>query len=107
MKSLISGEQSPPNTMLVCLVSTATERRGVHYSGIELWARLSPPNDGALPLYCALQKIGFQLPPLPFILVFYFSLPFPTWLLPEDQGVRGGLLHGSLQTPASQCYLNV
>lgn len=92
MKSLISGEQSPPNTILVCLVSPATERLGVHCSGIELWARLAPPSDRAFLLYCALQKISFQLLPLPFILAFYFSLPFPTWLLPEDQGGEGRVI---------------
>lgn len=43
----------------------------------------------------------------------YFFSSFPTWLLPEDlsrgwgQEARWGLVHGSLQTPVSEFYLNL
>lgn len=68
-KSLISGEQSSKYN--ASLPSQSCHRKAWHaLLRNRTVGQHCPPNDGALPLYCALQKISFQLPALPFILVF-------------------------------------
>lgn len=85
-KSLISGEQSskynasPPSQSCYRKAWRALLRdRTV--------GQRCPPNDGALPLYCALQKNQLSPPALAFYFSFFTSLcPFPLGCFLKTRG---------------------